>query len=170
VHDDDDILEAHGSAFYGDVTEGEPITRSNRGFWLVTGALLLASLLTLLAIFANRSIGNDIGTAQHHLRVAQAAAQRVFTETGSFVGADAAGLTQGRYDRGELIYIEGDTAATRLRAVSVTASASVWAAAVQVRPGACFYLRLNAGAEDPLYGVGTECTGALALSSKDGQW
>ena len=170
MHDDDEILQAHEAEFDGDVSDGEPIARSNRGFWLVTGSLLLACVLLLLEIFANRSIGDDIGTAQHDLRVAQAGAQRVFTETGSFAGADAAGLTQGRYDDGELSYIEGDTAATRLRTMSVTATASTWAAAVQIRPGACFYLRLNAGATDPLYGVGTDCTGVLALASKDGQW
>ena len=170
MHDDDDILQAHEAEFDDAVSDGEAPARSSRGFWLVTGSLLLACVLLLLEIFANRSIGNDIGTAQHELRVAQAGAERVYTETGSFEGADAAGLTQGRYDGGELSYVDGNTAATRVRAVSITATASVWAAAVQIKPGACFYLRLNAGAADPLYGVGTDCTGTQALSSKDGQW
>jgi hypothetical protein len=170
VPDDDDILQAYEYEFDEGVNPEGPVARSNRGFWLVTGSLLLACVLLLLEIFANRSIGDDIGTAQHDLRVAQAGAERVFTETGSYEGADANGLTQGRYDGGELIYVEGDKAASRVRSVSVTASASVWAAAVEVRPGTCFYLRLNAGATDPLYGVGTECTGTQALSSKDGQW
>ena len=60
MHDDDDILQAHGSEFDTAMTEGEPVARSNRGFWLVTGSLLLACLLLLLEIFANHSIGDDI--------------------------------------------------------------------------------------------------------------
>ena len=170
MHDDDEILRAHEAEFDGDVSHWEPIARSSRGFWLVTGSLIMACLLLLVGIFLNRSIGDDIGTAQHDLRVAQAGAQRVYSETGSFQGADATGLTQGRYDGGELSYVEGDAAASKVSSVSVTATASVWAAAVQIRPGACFYLRLNAGATDPLYGVGTDCTGEQALASKDGQW
>ena len=170
MRDDDEILQEYEREFGGDPGDARPRRRSNRGFWMVTVALLLACVLMLIAIFANRSIGDDIGTAQHYLRAAQAAAARVFTETGSFEGADAAGLTQSRYDGGELTYVDGDTAATQDATVSVTASGSTWAAAVQVRPGACFYLRLDAGASDPLYGVGTECTGAQALTSKDAQW
>ncbi len=53
--------------------------------------------------------------------------------------------------------------------VSVSASDTVWAAAVQVRPGACFYIRLGAGA-DPRYGAGTECTGDVALLARDPRW
>lgn len=170
VPDDDEILQDYELEFDGDLGGAEPFARKGRGFWLVTVSLLLACVLMLIAIFANRSIGDDIGTAQHALRVAQAGAERVFAETGSYEGADAAGLTEGGYDGGELSYLEGDRAATQVRGVSVTASPSVWAAAVQVRPGACFYLKLSAGVTEPLYGVGTECTGTEALSSKDGQW
>ena len=56
-----------------------------------------------------------------------------------------------------------------LDVVSVSASESTWAAAVQARPGACFYLRLDEGA-DPRYGSGTECTGEAALSASDTRW
>jgi len=168
MHDDDEILEAHEFEF-DDPMRGAP-ARSNRGFWLVTGSLLLACVLMLLAIFVNRPIGNVIGRSQHALRLAQQGAQRVYAETGSFQGADATSLTQARYDGGELTYLDADTASTSTGSVSVAASASTWAAAVQIKPGACFYLKLNAGATDPLYGVGTECTGTQALNSKDGQW
>jgi hypothetical protein len=170
VPDDDDILQDYEIELSDDLNGTGRTAHSSRGFWLVTGSLILVCVLMLVAIFANRSIGNDIGTAQHDLRVAQAAAERVYAETGSFEGADAPGLTEARYDGGELSYVEGDTAAVGARSVSVTGSASAWSAAVQVRPGACFYLRLNSGSTDPLYGVGTECTGSQALSSKDGQW
>lgn len=170
MRDDDEILREYEREFDGAAPADErPSRRTGRGFWMVTVSLLLACVLMLLAIFANRSIGDDIGTAQHYLRVAQAGAQRVFAETGSFEGADAQGLAEARSDGGELRYVEADSAAED-GTVSVTASASTWAAAVQVRPGACFYLRLDAGATDPLYGVGTECTGTQALSSKDAQW
>jgi hypothetical protein len=170
VRDDDEILREYEREFDEDETsDARPPRRSGRGFWMVTVALLLACVLMLIAIFANRSIGDDIGTAQHYLRVAQAGAQRVLAETGSFEGADAQGLTDARYDGGELRYVASDTAAQD-GSVSVTASASTWAAAVQIRPGACFYLRLDAGVADPRYGVGTECTGTQALSSKDAQW
>jgi hypothetical protein len=170
VHDDDDILQAHEAEFDDALNRGEPVARSNRGFWLVTGSISLVCVLMVVAIFANRSLGNDIGTAQHDIAVAQAGAMRVYTETGSFQGADASGLTQGRYDDGELTYVAGDVAATAVRTVSVTATASMWAVAVQIRSGACFYLRLNAGATDPLYGEGTRCTGEQAVSAKDGEW
>ena len=170
MRDDDEILRDYEREFEdSDVTDERPPRRAGRGFWMVTVSLLLACVLMLIAIFANRSIGDDIGTAQHYLRVAQAGAERVFTETGSFQGADAPGLAEARYDGGEVRYVDADTAAED-GSVSVTASASTWAAAVQVRPGACFYLRLDAGAADPLYGVGTECTGTQALSSNDAQW
>jgi hypothetical protein len=170
VRDDDEILQEYEREFEEDGPALErPSRRSGRGFWMVTVSLLLACVLMLIAIFANRSIGDDIGTAQHYLRVAQAGAQRVLAETGSFDGADAQGLADARYDGGELRYVDAATAAED-GSVSVTASASTWAAAVQIRPGACFYLRLDAGASDPLYGVGTECTGLRALDSKDAQW
>jgi hypothetical protein len=170
VRDDDEILREY-EAELSDLQADAPRRRhSNRGFWMVTVALVLACVLMLIAIFANRSIGDDIGTAQHYLRVAQAGAERVFAETGSYENADAPGLTQGRSDGGELTYLDGETAASQEASVSVTSTASMWAAAVQIRPGACFYLRLDAGATDPLYGVGTECTGTQALTSKDAQW
>jgi len=53
--------------------------------------------------------------------------------------------------------------------VSVATRPASWAAAVQARPGACFYLHLTDGGE-VLYGVGTVCTGATAMNATDPRW
>ncbi len=55
----------------------------------MVGSLGLACVLLLVEIFANRPIANDIGSAQHALRVAESGAARVYAETGSYLGADA---------------------------------------------------------------------------------
>jgi hypothetical protein len=166
MRDDDEILEDYEREL---TEEPEPAPRRKRGFALVAGTLALACVFLLVEIFANRSIGNDIGTAQHDLRVAQAGAERVDAETGTFDGASADGLAAARYDGGELSYVGPDTASSGLGSVSIYADGVTWAAAIQVRPGACFYLRLDAG-KDPAYGVGTVCTAREALGSKDSQW
>lgn len=163
--DDDEIIQSLEER----LTFEEPVLRSNRGFWLVVGALALACLVVLVEIFANRPIANAISTAEHDLRVAQAGAQHAFDGSGSFAGADTPGLTAGRFDNGELTYVGADTASRALGQVSVSASDAVWAGAVQVRPGACFYLRLEQGTA-PRYGVGTECTATRALASRDDHW
>jgi hypothetical protein len=124
--------------------------------------------VVLVEIFANRPIANDIGHAQHDLRVAQAGAERSFRQTGSYAGANAVGLEQS--SDGELEYVGPDEASDGLGSVSVLATSEVWAAAVQIRPGACFYLKLVAGAADPRYGVGTECTATNALGAGDDRW
>lgn len=167
VQDDDEILDDY-EAELGDVAEPQP--RRKHGFGIVAGALGLSCAVLLAAIFANRSIGNDIGTAQHDLRVAQSGAERVFAASGTYAGADAAGLSSAGYDGGELSYVGPAVASGGLGSVSVYTDGAVWAAAVQVRPNACFYLRLDAGAREPKYGVGTVCTAAKALGSFDTQW
>ena len=43
------------------------------------------------------------------------------------------------------------------------------AAAVQARPGACFYIHLT-DAGDVFYGVGTVCTGSVAMRATDPRW
>ena len=57
-----------------------------------------------------------------------------------------------------------------LNEISVYADETTWAAAVSAYPGACFYLRLDSGRDDPLYGVGTTCTAREALASRDSLW
>jgi len=158
---DDDLIRA-----YDNELGPEPIQRSNRGFWVVAGTLLLGGVFLLVEIFANRPLANSIAHAQDTLRRAQAAAGIVQGRTGSFEEADAEALDD---DIPELSFRSADEASFGLDVVSVSASDTVWAAAVQARPGACFYIRLGVG-EDPRYGAGTECTGEAALLADDPRW
>jgi hypothetical protein len=158
---DDEVIRAYEEEF-----GREPSPRSNRGFWIVAGTLVVSGVFLIVEIFANRPLANSIGHAQSSLRKAEAAAVAVHDRTGSFEEAGATGL---REDVTDLTFRSGDAASVGLDDVSVSASDTVWAAAVQVRPGACFYLKLGAG-EDPRYGAGTECTGDVALSANDPRW
>ena len=158
---DDDVIRS-----YDDELGPEPLPRSNRGFWLVAGTLVVGGLFLLVEIFANRPLANSIGHAQDSLRRAQAAAEIVYSRQGSFEDADAAALDE---DITDLSFGPADEASVGLNDVSVAASDTVWAAAVQARPGACFYIRLGLGA-DPRYGAGTECTGEAALLAAEPRW
>jgi len=158
---DDDLIRAYEVGF-----RPEPMPHSNRGFWIVAATLLVSGVFLLVEIFANRPLANSIGHAQDSLRRAQAAAESIHRQTGSFVGADAGALDAEITD---LTFRSGDEASTGLDDVSVSASDTEWAAAVQVRPGACFYIRLGAG-PDPRYGAGTECTGKVGLLAADPRW
>lgn len=165
--DDDDILEAYEHEF-DDVDP--PRRRSGRGFWIVIGALALACVVLVGEIFANRPIATAIGHAQFDLRQAQAAALEIRSTSGSFAGANADGLNiESLYD-GRLTAVGPDEASGGLAEVSIYADETSWAAAVSARPGACFYLRLEAGRDDPLYGVGAVCTAREALQAQDGRW
>ena len=158
---DDDVIRA-----YEDELGPEPVPRPNRGFWVIAGTLLVVGLFLIVEIFANRPLANSIGHAQDTLRRAQAGAEIVHGRTGSFEGADAVALDE---DISDLSFRPADEPSVGLDDVSVAASETVWAAAVQARPGACFYLRLGVGAE-PRYGAGTECTGEAAMLAVDPRW
>jgi hypothetical protein len=158
---DDDVIRA-----YEEELEPEPMPRSNRGFWVVAGTMLVGGLFLLVEIFANRPLANSIGHAQDTLRRAQAAAEVVHSRTGSFEEADAFALEE---DATDLSFRPADEASIGLNDVSVSASETDWAGAVQARPGACFYIRLGVDA-DPRYGAGTECTGEAALLANDPRW
>jgi hypothetical protein len=158
---DDEVIRAYEEEF-----GPEPAPRSNRGFWIVAGTLLVSGVFLIVEIFANRPLANTIGHAQSTLRRAEAAAKALYDRTGSFQEADAGALGE---DVTGLSFRSGDRSSVGLDDVSVSASDTVWAAAVQVRSGACFYIRLGAGA-DPRYGAGTECTGEVALLARDPRW
>jgi hypothetical protein len=163
VSEDDDIL----NAYERELEDVRPLVRrSNRGFWIVATTIGLACVLLVGEIFANKPIGDAIGHAEHTLRIAQADAERIHAQTGTFEDADVVGLTA---TASNLTYRTADQASTGLDDVSVIASGTEWAAAVQARPGACFYIRLVAG-EDPRYGSGTTCTARAALSANDTSW
>jgi hypothetical protein len=169
VPDDDDILRAYEREL-GDAEFPDQPRRSNRGFWLVVGALAVSSIVLVVEIFANRPIATTIGHAQFDLRQAQAVASQIRSSTGSFVAAGAAGLNEANLNDGELTAVGPDEASSGLDELSVYADEETWAAAVSVTPGACFYLRLDTDRQDPLYGVGTTCTAREALGSRDDRW
>jgi hypothetical protein len=158
---DDELIRA-----YDEELGPEPIPRSNKGFWVVVGTMLVGGMFLIVEIFANRPLANSIGHAQDSLRRAQAAAEIVYSRTASFEEADPGSLED---DVPDLSFLPGDEASFGLDVVSVSAFDQSWAAAVQTRPGACFYLHLRVG-EDPRYGAGTECTGEAALLAEDPRW
>jgi len=158
---DDDVIRA-----YDEELGPDPTARSNRGFWVVAGTLFVGGMFLVVEIFANRPLANAIGHAQDSLRRAEAAAEIVYNRTASFEDADAASLEE---DVPDLAFRAADEESFGLDVVSVSASNLEWAAAVQTRPGACFYLHLRVG-EDARYGAGTECTGEAALLAEDPRW
>jgi hypothetical protein len=170
MRDDDEIIEAYEMEIGGASPAPAEPRRSNRGFWLVLGAILAASAILMVEIFANRPIAETIGRAQHDLRAAETEARSVLDATGTFDAADAEALDAAGLDGGALNVVGPDEASSGLGEVSVYADATTWAAAVSARPNACFYLKLVVGRDDPLYGVGTECTGREALDSRDPRW
>jgi hypothetical protein len=159
MRDEDEIIEAYEEEF-------EPARRSNPGFWLVAGALLIACVVVFVAILANRPLGDSIAHAESTLRDAQAAATTVRNGSGSYADADVASIAAAEPTN---TYGSGDVASTGLDEVSVATGAGEWAAAVEARPGACFYLHLT-DAGDTFYGVGTDCTGRTALEASDPRW
>jgi hypothetical protein len=147
--------------------DGPPSRRTTRGFWMVAGTMALASIVVVVAIVANVGMKDTIGHAQHSLLRARAAAEWERTQAGSLRGADAVGLA-GAVEG--LSFVGPDTPSAGLDEVSVLADDLTWAAAVEVRPGACFFLRLTPTG-DPSYGSGTECTGREAgRSATDTDW
>jgi hypothetical protein len=98
--------------------------------------------------------------------VARVAADRVRDTDGSYADADAIRLAA---VEPSLAWVAGDEQSAGLDQVSVAIQGSEWGAAVEARPGACFYLHLTDQARAQ-YGVGTVCTGQQALQASDPQW
>jgi hypothetical protein len=161
VRDDDEILEAYEQ----ELTREDVRPRSNRGFWLVLGAMVLAGIVLVGEIIVNRPVKESIGHAQATLRDAEAGAQRVEASTGSFLNADARGLAVAEPS---LTYVGPDEPSSGPDEVSVAAMVGEWGGATQVRPGVCFYLHVLEG--ETYYGVGTGCTGRDALEATDPRW
>lgn len=161
--DDDEILETYERELGG---EPEPPRRSNRGFWLVAGAMVVACIFLLVEIFVNFDTKDTIAHAEDSLRRAAAAATEVAGDGLTFDAADAAGLAEAEPG---LTYLDADTPSRGLDEVSVAVDGEDWAAAVQARPGACFYLRLTTDGET-FYGVSTDCRGTAALAAEDDRW
>ena len=159
---DDDALTGAG-----DLDGEDPLPRSNRGFWIIATSLALVCILMVVAIVANRPLKDTIGHTESDLNAALLHAQRVQGSSGVFTGADAASLAA--VDDGR-DYVGPDEASSGPGSVSVYASADVWAAAVQARPQACFFIKQVIG-EDTAYGVASgSCTGRAALEASADQW
>jgi hypothetical protein len=143
-----------------------PARGSNRGFWLVTGAIGVTCIFVLVEIFVNGPIKDTIAHAEATLRDAQVAASRAHDASGSYANADAGAMAAADPEH---TYRGADAPSTGLDDVSVATRPGEWAAAVEARPGACFYLRIT-DAGQVLYGVGTVCTGETALTASDPRW
>jgi hypothetical protein len=170
THDDDETIEAYERELDPQPTSPPERRGSNRGFWIVVGAILAASAVLVVEIFANRPIANTIGRAQHDLRTAQAEALSLLAETGSFEAADAQTLDAARLDGGALRVVGPDDDSSGLGEVSVYADPTTWAAAVRAGADACFQIKLVVGRDTPLYGVTSGCTGRAALGASDTRW
>ena len=159
--DDDELSGA------GDLEGQEPPPRSTRAFWVITTALVLICILMVIAIVANRPLKDAIAHTEFDLNGALARAERIQASSGTFEGADTASLAAGDDERD---YVGPDEQSVGPGTVSVYSSASVWAAAVQARPNACFFIKETVG-EATTYAVATgPCTGRAALAAADDRW
>jgi hypothetical protein len=163
MQDDDEILGAYEREFEHTRL---PQRRTNRGFWAVAVSMLLGGILLVVEIFANRPLVSSIGHAQSDLTAARSLALGIEAQSGTFDGAGAAELSAADPTRR---YVGPDDSSTGLGSVSVFASGTAWAAAVEVRPDACFYLYEQEGSATR-YGGGVECTGRAALSATSDAW
>jgi hypothetical protein len=164
VIDDDDLEGADTDRWSDD----EPIVprRSNRGFWVVATALALSCVMLVIAIFANKPLKDSISHSEWSLRRALADAEQIRSSGEQFSAAGASALAS---SDARLTFVGPDVASTDPGTVSVYADASVWAATVAARPGACFSIKQVAGG-DTRYGVSTDCTGRGALRANDTAW
>ena len=105
--------------------------------------MLVGRTFLIVEIFANRPLANSIGHAQDSLRRAQAAAGDRLRPHRFVPGGGCGSLEE---DVPDLTFPPGDEASIGLDVVSVSASDSGVGAAVQTRPGACFYVHLQVGA------------------------
>ena len=150
-----------------DGLEGDGVARTNRGFWVVATAIGMLCVVMVVAIVVNRPLKDTIAHTESDLNGALAGARRIRASSGTFAGADAASLAALDDARA---YVGPDEASRGPGTVSVYASAGVWAAAVQARPDACFFIRQAVG-EDTRYAVATgACTGRAALAASDDRW
>lgn len=147
--------------------DGAPLPRARgRSAWIVFAALGFACVFVVVEIFANLGIKDSIGHAEQTLTVAQAAAGRVAAADGNYSDADHLRLEA---VEPSLQWIAGGDQATGIDEVSVATANGDWAAAVEARPGACFYLHVTREGTT-YYGIGTSCTGQQALQATDPRW
>jgi hypothetical protein len=147
--------------------DGAPLPRRNgRSAWIVFAALGFACVFVVVEIFANLGIKDSIGHAEQTLTVAQAAAARVAAADGTYQDADHLRMAA---VEPSIQWIAGGEQATGVNEVSVATSNGDWGAAIEARPGACFYLHVTSEGTT-FYGVGISCTGQEALRATDPRW
>ena len=164
--DDDEVLETYEQELDGaDLIR--PRRASNRGFWMVAATIALGAIVLMVEIFANRPMVNSISRTENDLKAALRAAERIYTEGGSFTPADAEALGADDADRR---YVEADQPADRSGTVSVYASGDTWAASSPTRSGTCFSIKQVAGQETTYLVSDGDCTGMEALQADQDRW
>jgi hypothetical protein len=157
---DDDVLTSTTPAPDADA----PAAGRRHGFWLVAGAIGLASMFVVIEIFANFGVKDTIAHAEFSLRKAETAVGTV-----QDAGSDTLTPTHMTSVEPTLLWVDGDRPSTGLQEVSLATDGAAWGLAVQVKPGACFYLHHTAAGQ-VFYGAGTLCTGEQALRATDPRW
>lgn len=157
---DDDVLTSTTPAPDADA----PVARRRHGFGLVAGAIGLVCVFVLIEIFANFGVKDSIAHAQFSLRKAETAITSVRDAGGDTITPTHMATVEPR-----LRWVVGDTTSTGLDEISLATDGLAWGAAVQVRPGACFYLHHTAS-DEVFYGAGTVCSGDEALRATDPRW
>src|SRR4051812_20288909 len=130
---------------------------------LIIGILIAIALPTFLGA---RSRAQN-RAAQSSLRNALVAAKTMYTDTSTYTAADdsATGLST---VEPSLTYVATGVASATPTTVSVSAAATVWAAASASQSGTCFYIKDTASTPTAgtTYGSGTgNCTGTQAVTS-----
>ncbi len=163
--DDDEILETYEDEL-DEPFEPMP-ARSNRGFWMVAGTIILGAVVLMVEIFANRPMVNSISRTEHDLRIAFRNAQLIYSDGGSFTPADAAGMAT--FDQGRT-YVDADTSVSAPGTISVYASGGTWAEASRAAQGTCFYLLKVAGLDTHYLVADGDCTAREALKADQPSW
>jgi hypothetical protein len=157
---DDDVLTSTTPAPDADA----PVAGRRHGFWLVAGSIGLVCVFVVIEIFANFGVKDSIAHAEYSLRKAETAIGGVRD-----AGGDTVTPTHMATVEPTLLWVGGDRPSAGLDEISLATDGLAWGAAVQVKPGACFYLHHTAS-DEVFYGAGTLCTGDEALRATDPRW
>ena len=136
MRDDDEIIEAYERELGpepGAATAAER-RRSNRGFWIVLGAIVAASAILVVEIFANRRSRTRSVARSTTCGSREAEARSVLAATGTLRGARTPTRSTRRASTtARCASVGPDEVSSGLGEVSVYADATTWAAAVSVR-------------------------------------
>ncbi len=145
----------------------DPPPRSNRGFWVVLGTLIVLGVGTVVWIVLVTPPPRNPSEvdARASLRNALSAALAIRDTRGSFAVAtpDELGVVEP-----SLAYLPGDRESVSAVSVSVHAEDGLFAAAARSADGTCYWIR-DDGVEQT-FGSGTPCTGDAALAASGARW